>query len=238
MMLSICALMWDKGKVIFHLLIVVFLWSLRAILSWQPTMWYSHWISSSGHIFMCSSTSSLPTSQQAMGNLGHCSLCSSSINWCSPVMWQYWQSTLWRKHSSWTWPARYCLCKHFPQSLEHVTSSNWQPSLFPRWLMMSFTSPCHSHPLSLLVQNTWRLLIARSTCLLWRVINSSLRQMGQAWEMLVALFAASRQDLQNVRPQHPLRWGSLLGYWQILHTNISSGASPYINSGIYKIETV
>ena len=185
-------------------------------------------ISSWGHIFLCSSSSSrdiLLASHllgQAMGNLRHCSLWSPSINWCSPVMWQYWQLTLRRTHSSSTWLVRHCRCKFFPQSLEHVTSSNWQSS---KWLMMLFTSPCHSHPSSLLVQNTRRLLTVRSACLWGNVPNLSLRQMGQALVMVVALLAQSRQDLQNVLPQQSVRYGSLLGYWQILHINQSGGGA-------------
>ena len=45
---------------------------------------------------------------------------------------------------------------------------------------MSFSSPCHSQPLSLLVQYTRELLISLSTALLGNVAKSLLQQTGQA----------------------------------------------------------
>ena len=60
--------------------------------------------SSKGHSHLCLSIYSwemVPISQllgQGKGNLEHSSRWSPSINWCSPIMWQYWQLTLWYGH--------------------------------------------------------------------------------------------------------------------------------------------
>jgi len=92
----------DKCSSIFSLL--CFLWCLRTITSSHPT--HRYWTSLRGHSFLCASMSSRQTfdslSQllgQGRGNLGHCSLCKPSINWCSPASWQYWQLRTWHGHS-------------------------------------------------------------------------------------------------------------------------------------------
>ena len=140
----------------------------------QPTFLYSHWIR--GHSFLCASISlqqTIPIKHllgQGKGSLGHPSLCLPSINWCSPVSWQWRQLTVRRKHSVSTWSVRYCRSIVFPHSLEHCNSSNRQRHW---WLLMSFNSPCH-------LQWIWNPLISRSIALLRNVLNSSSWQLGQA----------------------------------------------------------
>ena len=78
-------------------------------------------------------------------------------------------------------------------------ATNLQPS---RWILMSFTSPCHSHPLSLLAQNTSRLLISLSFYLFGKVLKFVLQHIGQ---MSATFLPLVRQDLQiNVWPQQTL----------------------------------
>ena len=204
------SLLLDHYQMLLHFSFSCFSQSLQAILTSQPTLWYSHWIISRGHSFLCASISSrgtLPTLHllgQGRGSLGHSSLCWPSINWCSPVSWQYWQLTLRRGHSVSTWLVRYHHSINFLHSLlQHFTFSNWQPSLLPSdcW--------CHVvHPATqtfLLVQYMWRLLISLSACLFRNVTNSASRRSGHALEIAAAFLKWFWQVLQKTCPQHSLR---------------------------------
>ena len=138
--------------------------------------------------------------------------------------WQYWQLTLRRGHSVSTWLVRYRRCIIFPHSLEQFASSNRQPSLLPRWLLMSFSSPCHSQPFSLLVQYIWRLLISLSNRIIWvkaLLLHYDKLDIWHAFPAVVCHW--SKQDLQIVSPwQHwPVMYASLLGRWHMLHTQRS-----------------
>ena len=97
-----------------------FSWSCLTISALrQPTVWYAYSVNSSRQIFRCSSrlvavVESPHLFGHGRGPLIHSCLCAPSINWCSPVMPQYWQVTLRQVQSHSMWLAKFCHGKYLP----------------------------------------------------------------------------------------------------------------------------
>ena len=218
-----------RARCLSRFLLSCALWSLRSIVSLQPTPWYLHWMISSGQCFLCSLISfrqmfsAEHLLEHAIESFGHCCICLPWINECFPSSRQWGHFTVRYGHSFVTCWVKWHRRTISLQPVEHFTSSYWHPSgdRDVRWLVMVLSSPCHLQPFSLLGQYIWRLHTSRSTCLFLYSLY---------WPRLVArhmqhvlLSTLLTHDMQNTCPQHSVMWGLRLGRRHILQIKVSAG---------------